>query len=234
MDKKCLIISGGDYCELNSSLSNVDLIIACDKGLTYAKSYGLVPDVIIGDFDSCERPSFSEVTRTVASENESASLSGISDKKPVVITYPVKKDDTDTMLAIKYALSHDYRDITIVCAFGGRLDHAFANIQSGSYIAENGGKAKLVGNDTVAFIEGPGSIEVPKLGGFSLSVFSLSDSCKEVSITNAKYEVENISVSSHFPVGVSNVWLNNDKAIVSHKSGTLMVMCSKLKPHEHI
>lgn len=212
--KKCLIISGGDFCELIINKGSYDLCIACDRGYEYAGRYGLLPDVITGDFDS------SPVTDASAEK---------------VLRYPVNKDDTDTMLAVKYALSEGYRDIDVVCAFGGRMDHAFANIQTGAFIVRNGGRAAFFGNGTEARFFGghEESLILPRREGWSLSVFSISDVTEGVNIKGTKFEAEDVRVENTFPIGVSNVWAS-EKAEITLKDGILMVMCSELKKGEHI
>ena len=109
-----LIISGGDYFPIPDL--SCDYVIACDLGYLHAEKMGIRPDLILGDFDSAPVP----------------------DGKIPVEQHPVRKDDTDTMLAVKKALSLGYADLVMACAFGGRLDHAYANIQAGAYAAEQG------------------------------------------------------------------------------------------------
>ena len=55
MIKKCLIISGGDYTERLKDES-YDIVIAADKGVSYAAQMGIEPDFIIGDMDSLNNP----------------------------------------------------------------------------------------------------------------------------------------------------------------------------------
>ena len=78
---KALIISGGDYSPIPDL--SCDYVIACDRGYLHAEKMGIRPDLILGDFDSAPVP----------------------DGKIQVEQYPVRKDDTDTMLAVKKALS---------------------------------------------------------------------------------------------------------------------------------
>lgn len=56
---------------------------------------------------------------------------------------PVEKDDTDTLAAIRHAISEGYKEITLYCACGGRLDHLTANIQSAAYAAANGAVVRI-------------------------------------------------------------------------------------------
>ena len=211
MEQLCLILSGGDYCEIPAELRAAEFVIACDRGWEYAESLGLVPNLIVGDFDSAPMP-----------EN------GI----PVELL-PVRKDDTDTMYAVRTALDRGYRNIAIACAFGGRLDHAVANLQSAAFAVSHGGRCRLIGTDTEALVFMAAREAFPRRDGWSLSLLSLSDECTGVTIHGTKFDGENLTLTNSFPLGVSNVW-TAEEAIVSAESGTLMVIQSRLRKGEHI
>ncbi|MBQ1410937.1 MAG: thiamine diphosphokinase [Oscillospiraceae bacterium] len=207
----CLIISGGEYCELPDELRRADYVIACDRGWQYAAQMGLRPDWIVGDFDSAPQP----------------------ETEIPVTRVPTRKDDTDTMLAVRRAFELGYREIAILCAFGGRLDHTLANLQTAAWLVSRGAKVRLVGADTDALAFTQETLRLPRREGWSLSVFSLSDACTGVTIRGAKYECENETLSNRFPLGISNVWAS-DAAEISVQSGILLVLQSRLSPGEHI
>ena len=60
------------------------------------------------------------------------------------LLFPVRKDDTDLMLAIKKGIEMEYQDFLIYGATGGRLDHTIASIQSLSYLLSHGCRGILV------------------------------------------------------------------------------------------
>lgn len=210
VSKKCLIISGGEKSSI-PDIADFAYIIACDRGHLYASSSGIRPNVIIGDFDSSDLP--------------------VTDIE--IIKRPVMKDDTDTMLAVRHALGKGYLDITICCALGKRLDHAFANIQTGAFICENGGCCSIISDDTRMLFFKNASVALPRLEGWSLSVFSISDVSEGVSISGCKFNTDNVSFRNSFPIGVSNVWID-DYAAIGCRSGTLVIISSKLSDGEHI
>ena len=115
--KRCLIMTGGklDLAFARSFLEKetFDKIIAVDGGLKAVKELGLVPDYIVGDFDSVSETDLRQI-RTQA--------------KQVVQSVP-EKNDTDLELALK-AVFEAYPDtaVTVYGAFGGRLDHFLSNI----------------------------------------------------------------------------------------------------------
>lgn len=197
-----LIISGGEYVPYTGP--PCDLVIACDRGYLHAEKMGIRPDLILGDFDSSPAP----------------------DGSIPFEWFSAHKDDTDTMLAVKRSLESDHREITIACAFGGRLDHSFANIQAGAYAADRHAVVRLLGSDTKACIFRDRSVCFPEQTGWSLSVFSLSDSCT-ISITGTEYECSDLTFRNIYPIGISNRWVS-DKACITGKDGILMVMESRM------
>lgn len=205
--KTALIISGGDYCSL--PVHSYDICIACDKGYLYAERLGIRPDVILGDFDSVERPS--------------------AQADIPLLTYPKEKDDTDTMLAIRYALGQGCDHILILCALGKRLDHTLANIQSMAFAAAHGAACEIISEEEhLLTLTGEGSMILPEKEGWSLSLFSLSDRCTGLSIFGAKYSVTDVIIESTFPIGCSNDWVGQN-AEISLKSGILLIVESRLR-----
>ena len=211
MKDLCLILSGGEYCEVPAEYRDAGMTIACDKGWEYAGMLGLIPDLVVGDFDSSPIP-----------EN------GV----PVEIL-PTRKDDTDTMYAVRMALDRGYRNIMISCALGGRLDHMLANIQSAAYVAAQGGTCRIIGEDTEVTVFSASEQIFPRHPGWSLSLFAVSDACTGVTVLGTKFDCREITLANTFPLGVSNVW-EAEEARVSVKSGILMAVQSRLKKGEHI
>ena len=114
---KCLIIAGApeyDIDLIKEQSENNDLIICADKGYSYAKSAGVKPDIVIGDFDS--------FTGTVSGDFE-------------ILRYNTDKDYTDTHICVDKALEKGCKEITIISAIGGRLDHTLGNLCLLGYIA---------------------------------------------------------------------------------------------------
>ncbi|MBO6259394.1 MAG: thiamine diphosphokinase [Lachnospiraceae bacterium] len=202
---RCVIISGGDYDDA-VEIKSEDYVIACDKGYEHACRMGIKPDLVVGDFDSYT----GEVEAGIPVER-----------------YPVRKDDTDTMAAVKLAVEKGYNNICICCAFGGRMDHAFANYQSAVYAAKKGCDVCIIGNDTKAFFIHNGEKVLECVKGWSLSVFSMSDESQGVSIEGTEYDVSGVKLSSDYPLGVSNEW-KEKTARISVESGTLMIVESRM------
>lgn len=203
MIKFCAIVSGG-LCSSLKGIENADFIIACDKGYEYLKINHLVPDLVVGDFDSC--------------------IEKIQENIPK-IEFPKNKYDTDTMCAIKYAVSNGFTDVVLYCALGKRLDHTIANLQACVWSSEKVNIKIFDENNEIYFVNNS-KVSIPKKDGYSLSVFSAVDVCKNVSIKNTKYVLDNFTLTNYYPLGVSNEWI--DDAEISVESGVLMIVLSKL------
>ncbi len=205
MSKRCIIISGGEFSPIEG-LSPADFVIACDKGYTYAKRCGVLPDLVVSDFDS---------------------YGGQIDPGIPVKRFQSEKDDTDTMIAIRYAVEHGFEEVLLLCALGGRLDHALANLQALAFAQAHGLRASIRAEDTFVTTLQNGSLRIPRREGWSLSVFAVTDRCTGVSVSGAKYPLRDAEVTNRFPFGVSNEWVE-DTAEISAAEGILLIVLSKL------
>lgn len=183
--KTCFIVGAGSLCEGDLSFERAegDLLIAADAGYIPLFAAGIVPDVIVGDFDSAAKPDF---------DGE-------------IITLPVVKDDTDVGFALKEGLRRGYESFVVLGGLGGeRVSHSLANIQLLSYVRSRGGNAVLKrGGTRVFIIDGAYEFGAGETG--SISLFALSDGA-EVGIFGTKYDGESVSLSRSFPLGVSNAF----------------------------
>ena len=153
MENRCIIISGGVFGPVPEKQPG-DFIIACDRGYVYCERLGLTPDLFIGDFDSYS----------------GAVAPGVAVERLIP-----EKDDTDTGHAITYALSHGFRELVLVCALGGRLDHTLANLQNAANAAAQGMSVTILDEKSEITFLTRGMLRLKKRPGWGLSVFSLSD-----------------------------------------------------------
>ena len=202
---KVLIFSGGDFSSVpeHFDINEYDLIIACDGGFLSAKDAGLTPHIFVGDFDSVPED--------------------LVDCSEIIRLYPVK-DMTDTQEAIDVAVMRGAKEITILGALGGRIDHTLANIHLLKYAKEKGATAEIADTDTCISLV-TGSAQIPKKDGFCLSLIPLTD-CKGVSISGVYYPLDNADMPVGNPYGISNEFTES-KAHISLKSGELLVILAK-------
>ena len=202
---RCVVISGGDFSPV-PGISPDDFVIACDRGYVYCERLGLRPDLIISDFDSYTGPVDSEIPLN---------------------RFVSEKDDTDTMLAVRYAVEHGFHELLLCCALGGRLDHLIANLQSLVFAQKHGLPAVLLSEDTEIRTLAGGALRIPRREDRSLSVFALDGPCRGVCITGAKYPLANAELLPSFPLGVSNTWAG-EEAVISVEEGILLIVLSKI------
>lgn len=197
----CYIFGALDTPVADFKPQESDLIIAADGGYSTLKKLNIKPDLVVGDFDSLGE----------APENEN------------VIKHPIKKDDTDTLLAVKIGLEKGYKTFVIFGAIGGRLDHTIATIQTATFVAENGGIAYIYdGNHTITAIKNS-SINFKANAKGYISIFALSGVAKGVSIDGLLYELSDTEITPHFPLGVSNEFIGKESEIIV-KDGILTII----------
>lgn len=92
--RRCVIVGGAEirtYDRVRQYFRPDDFFIYCDCGLRHQKALGAEPDLIVGDFDSHEKPE--------------------TDRETIVL--PVKKDDTDTVFAAKEAMRRGFDEFLL-------------------------------------------------------------------------------------------------------------------------
>ncbi len=161
----------------------------------------LTPHLIVGDFDSLGR---------VPEGNN-------------IIRHPVEKDDTDTMLAIKTGLERGYRDFLLYGCLGGRLDHAYANLQALVFLARRGASGWLLGESLAVTAIRNGRLDFGADHEGVISVFCPDGEARGVTLTGLHYPLQDAVLTSAFPLGVSNRF-TGEAASVSVEDGTLLVM----------
>ena len=193
------------------ALRKADLILCADTAYREAEKLGIVPDAVIGDFD-----------HACAAESAHGN----------VIRVPCEKDDTDTMLCIKYAIDAGADELVIAGGIGGRLDHTVANLQSLAYAESHGIHAVLTDGRNEARVLS-GRIHIPKKADFYLSVFAFGGACRGVSESGVRYPLRDAALSVDFPLGVSNE-ITDDYAEIEVKEGRLLVILSKKEKTDFI
>ena len=198
----CYIIGAGDVFSDGTVAENGDYIICADGGYEYRNMLGREADMVVGDFDS--------LGRIPEAENR--------------IVLPCEKDDTDTAVAIDEGLKKGYRDFVLFGALGGeRIDHSIGNIQLLKYIASKGARGEIRHgkNVLVAFKDSEITFGSDERG--YVSVFSLSDESKGVTIENLRYETDNITMYSHLTKGLSNEFIGK-RSRISVSDGILLIV----------
>ncbi len=198
----CVIVGAGDFFGLDEKPGERDLVIAADGGYRHLAGIPLRPDIIIGDFDSGNKP-----------EAEGIEL----------ISLPKEKDETDTAAAVRVGEKRGYWNFHIYGGTGGRLAHTLANIQLMTHLAEKGKFGYLHDRKTISTVIRNSRLELPQKNEGYVSVFALSDLAQGVTIKGLKYELEQERLNNAAPLGVSNEF-TGERASVEVRDGTLLVI----------
>ena len=192
----CYIVGAAPECA-SFSPKDGDLVIAADGGQKALLKMNIAPHLVVGDFDS------SDLLFTVP-----------------CVKHPVEKDDTDTALAIREGAKRGYRTFCLYGCMGGRPDHTFGAIQTALGAVREGLRVFLVGEGVISTVIVNESFRFECFD--TVSVFSLSDVSKGVSLSGLKYSLSDATLSNGFPLGVSNE--GKGDVTVSVREGELLLM----------
>ena len=201
--RECVIFCAAECNGLARTIGPDTYVIAADGGLRHTDRLGIVPDAVLGDFDSLGyTPSGANV-------------------------FPVQKDDTDAMLAVRLGLRQGCGEFLLYGSLDGpRLDHTVANFQTLQCLADHGAVGYLIGNTTMVTVVKNGKITFPAGCSGTISVFCMGPDAVGVTETGLFYGIEDGVFTSGFPLGVSNHFTGK-KAEISVKNGSLLVLWEK-------
>ena len=188
---------------------NEYFIICADGGYDTAVKYNIVPNCIIGDFDS---------TKYDMEESNS------------VIKLPTEKDATDTMYAAYVGLKLGYKDFVLIGCLGGeRYDHTFANYNVLYYLSNNSANAIMADSISKVFMLKGRKLTLSDMKDYTVSVFPFGNSNCTVTYEGLKYPMNADSlITGDILSGISNVIIDNT-ASIKVSAGTAMVIV--LKPN---
>jgi thiamine pyrophosphokinase len=188
--------------------------MCADGGLAKATAEKIVPDIVIGDFDS---------------------FSGEIPAGCRALRFPGEKDDTDTMLCLRHGIEKGFREFVVAGGVGGRLDHTIANMQAMSFCIDQGGSIWISdGKNRATMVRAALTLSRGDCGGDKsgreipryFSLFAYSERCSGVSVEGAKYNLRDAILDHSFPLGLSNEFAG-EEVLISVKSGKLLVVLSE-------
>lgn len=196
----CIVFCAAGFDALVEPVASDDFIIAADGGFVHTQKLGITPDIILGDFDS---------------------LGYTPDRANV---FPVEKDDTDAMLAVRRGLQLGYRKFVLYGSLDGpRLDHTVANFQTLQFLADRDAVGYLVGSGQLVTVVKNGSLSFPAGMEGTLSVFCMGKDAEGVTLEGLYYPLENGTLTAGFPLGVSNHF-TGAAAAITVRNGSLLVV----------
>lgn len=182
--RKIIFIGGKAPVNIKKYINRIeetDSIIAADSGYLTAKKMGIIPDTVLGDFDSCDYNSIDTAVKK--------------------IMYPKDKDYSDAELALEY---NDHRgpaeNIYIIGGGEGRLDHSLALISAVHTFTEKNYYSNVLwftAHECIVFMKNK-KIYIDAEIGTNISLFPVyEETCFNSSRSESdRSENENITVSA--------------------------------------
>ena len=196
----CVIFCAGGFSALAEPVREQDYIIAADGGYVHTQALGLSPNAVLGDFDSLG----------FVPEN--------------ALRFPVEKDDTDAMLAVRLGLKQGCDRFLLYGSLDGpRLEHTVANFQTLAFLLDRGKSGFLIGKSQVVTLLEKGSLTFPETATGYFSVFAFGGEARVITLRGFQYELEQGTLSPGFPLGVSNQFVGREAAL-SVTEGRLLVI----------
>jgi thiamine pyrophosphokinase len=212
---RCVIIANGDLeytTDIKKIIQDAALVICADGGARHFKALKMIPDVMIGDFDSIlndDRRFFKE-------------------KNVKMLSFPPEKDQTDSELCVSWALENNATDITLLGVTGSRLDHTLANIFLLKKLTLLNVPARIINKHNEIYVV-KDFIELNGKPGELLSIIPLTQKVTGVTLKGLEYPLSNVTIEMGSSLGVSNCF-KGTSASVFLKTGLLIVTKSKDHP----
>jgi len=194
------------------SVASDKVIWAVDHGVDACMAAGVVPHYVLGDFDS------------ILEEGQA----WLEHKGPEIEVerFAADKDYTDFQLCLNRVKG----DLLVTGCWGGRFDHAFANVFSALWGMECGARVLAFADESEILIplaaEGQSAaLELHLLSKVSaISLLPLCESCEGVNIQGAKWELSGATLTQGRPYAVSNIPVE-EKISVKVEKGIIGVYC---------
>lgn len=237
-----MIVSGGDIqsdfalCFLKKNIEKAGRenirLIAADRGLEFFLDYMILPDVVIGDFDSLSEDGkiFLEM------QSEDIPYGGMLEwklqkgegKVVDVVRLRPEKDDSDTQSAMNYAIRNGAKEIVILGVTGNRVDHLMANFgllilaqkqDTEVALADRYNYMKLIPSGTI--------LKKAEQFGKYVSFFPLGGDVTGLTLEGFKYPLDKYHLTTaDSGLTVSNE-ISEEYAKVTYESGTLLMIMSR-------
>ncbi len=176
--------------------------IAVEQGTFHLLKQGITPIIVIGDMDSIEDKS-------------------ILEKFQIKLYSPIK-DDTDTALAIQYAIEQGYDEIDLYGVTKKRMDHFMAVV---SLLEQYQNYSITIYDEyNKIYVLPQGKHKIYKDGYHYFSIFAFDKSI--LSIHNAHYNLDHYLLKRSDPLCVSNQ-MNDDYAIIENSETILIIQAKK-------
>lgn len=208
-NKQAILFGSGTYLDPNFYTNFLEehpelFIIAIDGGFNFLSKMDIMPDLIIGDLDSINK-------RIIPSDID-------------LQKFPIKKDKSDTCIALEYLIKNKYKKVYLVgMTSQDRLDHSISNIHLIEKFYKKINIILLNENNYIFALKGPIKYKFNQDLDTLISIIPISKKVKKFSLKGFEYPLNKVQLSrkdTHFTI--SNR-ITNKKAILEFKKGFILV-----------
>lgn len=205
----CIFVNGDlkDKKFYKDIIADCEIVVAADGAANSLKDLEIIPDIIIGDMDSIDDQVYSYY------ENKNVAM----------LKYPVKKDKTDTELAIDELEIRGYRDALMMGFAGGRIDHMLGNLGMCSYADAVGIDLTLRDENTAIFLAQKGKTIIKAAKNSIISFISYAGSVYIKKLTGFEYPLEDYILMPGSTRCISNAAVQDDP-VLEIESGCALVI----------
>ena len=208
---KVVILVNGEYgCyDFWQDIGPYDFCICADNGLHHAKHLGLIPNLIVGDFDS-------------ANEEE---LRYFKERGVRIKRFNPQKDATDTEIAVDEAIAMGAEEVVLCGGIGSRFDHSLANVYLLNKLLKKHIKSYII-NDTHQIYLVDARATLKRTKGTLVSLLPFTEKVTGVTTYQLGYPLYKATLTRDNALGISN-YFEEDVAGVSVETGVLMLLIVK-------
>lgn len=204
--KKAVILANGQVPAKKEfkyfAKAGYDFLICADGGANSAYKLGLIPDVIIGDFDSVEKDVI-EFFRP---------YSGILQIR--------RQNDTDVEKCLKYCMKNNIEEVILTGVTGDRLDHSYCNLGIVLKYFDKV-KIKIVHQKSILSAHSR-SAEFKTIKGETISLYGFDEKTK-ITSAGLRFPLKNIALPFGVKESTSNV-ANGGKVNLKITGGRIFIV----------
>lgn len=191
----------GSYGYIKEKISESDYIICADGGYNHAKAMGIAVNLLVGDFDSID-----DLPNNIEQ-----------------IRYPVRKDVTDSHIALQRAREMGSEEIILLGFTGDRLDHTINNIM---LLLEYREAVIIDDNNEIRILKDTVKLKGKK--GQTVSIIPISSDLLNVTTKGLEYPLNSETLYLSDSRGISNVMTDNECEISIQGGLGLLIKVEKV------
>lgn len=212
---RTLLVNGGniedDFALPFMKKEKFDYIIAVDKGMEFCRRAGILPNEILGDFDS--------VNPQIKKYFEQQEI-------PVHV-YKPEKDQTDMENAMTLAIKRKSTEIVVLGATGTRMDHVLGSIRNLSLAMHEKIPCVLLdAHNRICMTDHTLTIRKSEQYGKYVSLLAFGGPVEKLTLEGFYYPLTDHTMGPESALGISNE-ITAEEAVIHFTSGTLIVIESK-------